>query len=1402
MVNGFAGVSPEPKVTVPDYGMNQYQQFIHLSRYARWREEDNRRETWEETVTRYVDFFREHNPEVPEDTFAKLQDFILTQKVMPSMRALMTAGKALERENLAAFNCAFIAVNHPRVFDEILYILLNGCGNGFSVETSSVTQLPTVAENFHKTDTCIVVADSKLGWANSYRELISLLYTGLIPTWDMSKVRPAGSRLKTFGGRASGPEPLKRLFEFTIATFVRAAGRKLTSLEVHDIVCKIADIVVVGGVRRCLPGDAPVFTPAGPKSIKDIVVGDTVVTGGKTAKVVAAECSGNKETLIISHRFGKLECTPEHRVAVFNSIMKYEFKEAKDISPGDRLVWDSLGYEGTETQLPPLDANFSGSRKELTQPSLSEDIAWLLGLFQGDGWVGERSIEISGNSKELATLERASKIFTDNFNVECSVGSDGKAGNGIRLRLNSVALANWFKLFIKQANTPITIPTFITNAKRPIRFAYLAGLMDADGRIRIKDNRIDLATTVYESFSQELITLLAGLGIAARAFFGSAQKRRNRGENAQDFWTVSISGATNRKMFYTGCKEASQKLQDRELHFEGLVDFSFPIRWAGSNKGYSPDGNISVLKMRYDLPLLPTRVLSVTPGRSVETFDIEVEDLEQFTTNGIVVHNSALISLSDLSDDRMRTAKTGQWWETNVQRALANNSAAYTDKPTIDTFMTEWLALYQSKSGERGIFNRNSVKKYAAKYGRRDPDHAFGTNPCVTGDTWVLTSDGPRQITDLTENPFVAIVNGREYPATNFWKSGVKPVFEITTKHGMAVKATENHKFVVETLEGLKKVEVKDLKIGDKLIIGNNRSMDTWDGEYNSFEQGWLLGEIVGDGGFNPEKYRTYVRFWGENAQSLAALARNILTTVPGSSPGHVSGTASGIETVSSKALDTLASVFLEPKTKALMPALEKNTSSEFQAGFLRGFFDADGTVFGDPKGKGITVRLAQSDVPKLKVVQRMLAAQGIVSKLITKRAPAGYKSLPDGKGGHKDYFCKELNELLIGRDNLDIFYHKIGFSDPSKQQKLETLLASRSKTPYREMFSSIITSIVPAGTEMTYDCTVEDAHAFTANSLVISNCGEIGLRDSGGLCNLTEVVIRPEDTLETLKEKIEVATILGTLQSTLTNFKYVRSIWKKNAEEERLLGVSLTGIVDNELTSGKLGKQALADALDTLREHSVAINKHWADFLGIQPSAAITTVKPSGTVSALVDSGSGIHPRYAPYFIRTVRGDMKDPLSQFLYMSGVPCEPDVTKPNDIWVFSFPMKSPENAIFKNDLSAIEQLEMYKMYRTHYTEHNVSVTVYIKSHEWLDVAAWVYRNFDDICGVSFLPSEETGHTYEQAPYQEITKEQYETLSAAMPVIDWSKLPEYEKYDTTTGTQELACTAGGCEIVTTS
>lgn len=948
--------------------MDNYSEVIHKSRYARWDYDNNQREDWADTVDRVVKYFQSKfdlSTDEHEELFTAIHDM----DVMPSMRMMWTAGKAADKSNVSIFNCSYTAIDDPKAFDEIMYILLNGTGVGFSVDRSEIVKLPVLPEELYESDSTIVVKDSKLGWASAYRELISLLYSGKIPKWDMSKVRPKGSILKTFGGRSSGPDCLVDLFEYTVNLFKSSLGRRLTSIEVHGLVCKIAEIVVVGGVRR-----------------------------------------------------------------------------------------------------------------------------------------------------------------------------------------------------------------------------------------------------------------------------------------------------------------------------------------------------------------------------------------------------SALISLSNLSDDRMRHAKSGQWWLEHPEYALANNSAIYTEKPAAEMFMREWLSLIESKSGERGIINTEALLGTAParrkEYFDSNKITKLGTNPCVTGSTPILTDQGHFPITDFIGKE-VNIWNGIEWSIVKPFHTGFNDVVRVTLSDGSSLDCTPEHEFVVV---GGSKVKAQDLEINTKL---EKFSMPTIDGTIDWYDiDGYSQGFYSGDGN--------------------TGLNHSWLYDTKYSCESRLEGSF-GVENGNRKTWKHGPMY-----DKSFVPI---NGDIDYCLDWLAGLCDSDGTVTNDKNGNGI--QICSTDKQFLLDTKLMLTRLGVQAKVVS-GSIEGYKSLPNGRG-KKDYFCQTTYRLLIG--NTDTYHlTTLGI-------KFNRLVVHNNK-PQRDARRFVyVVSVEDRTPEDTYCFTDPKNHTGTFNGIVTGQCGEISLQ-SQSMCNLSEVVIRKDDTLDDLKRKIRIATILGTLQSTFTNFPYLRKKWSRNIEEERLLGVSLTGIMDHSVMSGgewSLPQEGnvvtLEETLMGLKQVAIDTNKEWSERLGINQSVAITCVKPSGTVSQLVNSSSGIHPRYSEYYIRTIRQSVSDPLTQYMIDAGVPNEVSEHDPNTI-VFSFPIKSPDGAITADKVSAIDQLELWKVYKEHWAEHTISCTVYVKDDEWLEVGSWVYKNFNSITGISFLPH--TSHNYKQAPYQPITKDEYYNLSTIPLKLDWDILQEYEKADYTTGAKELACAGGSCSI----
>lgn len=882
----------------------------------------------------------------------------------------MTAGEALARDNMAGFNCAYLTVDHPRAFDEMMYILMCGTGEGFSVERMYVQRLPEVPETFHKTDTVIDVADSKVGWAKAFKELLSLLWAGQVPAWDVSKVRPSGARLKVFGGRASGAEPLDSLFRFTVNLFTHAAGRKLTDLECHDLCCKIADIVVVGGVRR-----------------------------------------------------------------------------------------------------------------------------------------------------------------------------------------------------------------------------------------------------------------------------------------------------------------------------------------------------------------------------------------------------SALISLSNLGSDRMRKAKMGQWWDEYPHRALANNSVVYTEKPDFQTFLAEWSALYESKCGERGIISRPALERQVTKYGRREGGHQWGINPCCfTGDMRLLTSEGYQRF-DSLEGKSVSIVNiNGDITKGSVWCSGEKEVVEVRfAGEKSSITCTPDHVFLTA---GGEEVQALDLK-GERLMPHYLYKKE-WDDE-----DAFLAGYIQGDGAatrLNSAKHKGLEVHFGAKDGDIAEMFCQKVGV-------WYSREAKAI----AEQFCIKAKILPERGFPKYFPYQfgHRGTGNSINADFLAGMYSANGCVI---KGHRIAYKTTCRELAD-DLSSHLLNLFGIES-YITVNKPTKVVF------NNGEYTCRESYDVNISRfESVLKFATTIGFGQKYKQEALHKLVLAKAP---------MVSSVNPVGIAKVYDFTEPDTHWGIVEGVVVHN-SEIILRPNQ-VCNLSEVVLRADDTKETIREKVVVATILGTLQSTLTNFRYLRSIWKKNAEEERLLGVSLTGICDNKFMAD-YNNDELKLFLEELRVLAVETNKDWAARLGINPSAAITCVKPSGTVSQLVNSSSGIHGRFSPYYIRRVRADKKDPLAIAMKQQGVPCEDDRHNPS-VYVFSFPQKAPKGSVVASEETAIQQLERWKVYAENWCEHKPSVTIYYSDDEFMEVGQWVWDNFDILSGVSFLPR--TDHVYEQAPYEAITKEEYTQLTKDMPVLDWDVLNQLELDDMTEGSQTLACVGGSCEL----
>ncbi len=756
------------------------------------------------------------------------------------------------------------------------------------------------------------------------------------------------------------------------------------------------------------------------------------------------------------------------------------------------------------------------------------------------------------------------------------------------------------------------------------------------------------------------------------------------------------------------------------------------------------------------------------------------------------VRRTAMISLFDFDDEDMRRAKAGDFERDNSQRWNANNSAVWPEQGlTQPEIMRVMLEMIEGGRGEPGIFNRQSALTYRPE---RRQAVEFGTNPCVTGETWVLTDQGPRQVTELLGQPFTAIVDGQAYHSPQgFWETGVKPVLNLKTREGYTLRLTANHKvlavpYLSRKTEKFEWVEAGNLRPGDQIKLHNHREF-AWEGE-GTFDEGWLLGSLVGDGTFDHKTAKLV--YWGEQRGIMAEQARRSIhgsLKARADLQGYDQVEHDRVIVQSAGLRDLAADYGIYRGHKTITPFVEQG-SSAFYGGFLQGLFDADGTVIGT-QIKGVSVRLAQSDLGLLHAAQRMLLRLGVASTIYEERRPAGPRQLPDGHGGYAEYETRADHELVIANDNLAQFADLIGFSDPDKRARLTAKLANYKRQMNRERFVATVESIVAEAEEVVYDCSVTEVNAFDANGLYVHNCGEILLRPYE-FCNLSIAIARADDTYASLKDKVEVAAIIGTIQSMATHFPGLREQWKNNCEEERLLGVDINGQMDSPVAQDPAVQARL-------KQVALEVNRATAATLGINASAAVTCVKPSGNSSQLFDCSPGIHTRWAPYYVRNVRVSAHTPIFKVLRDVGVPMDPENGQtPEDAttWVIHFPVKAPEGAWTRKDRSALAQCEYWLQNKTQWTEHNPSVTITYAPDEVLDITKWVWEHREMIGGMTFLPTFDA--QYDQMPYMEIERAEYERLAADFPQIDFAKLYYYEEEDLTTAAQELACLAGACDV----
>ena len=1355
---------------------DDYSNFIAISRYARWIDDEGRRETWAETVNRYATYMSSKlGDKIDDETLVELHNAILDQKIMPSMRALMTAGEALDRENIAGYNCAFVAVDNVRAFDEALYVLMNGTGLGFNVESAYVSKLPSMPPEFFDTETTIVVHDSKLGWAKAYKELIALLLQGQVPSWDLSKVRPAGAKLKTFGGRAcltgdtivyKDRKKARGHNEITIADLYdlqNGEGKwknkpnhfkqvKLRALSEKDGIFyrnnvlevidngfdPVYEIVTENGYRIKATGNHRFMTSTGDYDFVDnFNVGDLIaVNGSKENKTgVCIDCNTS-----VSRR--SIRCRPcANQNQIGDTALLTTARQRKECRDYLGSACERCGVSETRLTVHHQDKNpYNNDWSNLeTLCEPCHQVHHANERSFGDPYSHKYLSFDEIISIEYAGVERVFDLAMEapDHNFVANGFVSHNSGPQPLIDLFDFTVES-FKRASGRKLKPIEVHDIMCKIAEVVVVGGVRRCLPSDAQVQtptgnksmaeiavgdsiVSGGRVAKVSAKVDSGEQQLVVV--------KHKFGQSRMTPNHRIAVftdQDNYTFKDAGLL----------EPGDKLVRDLAGYDGAR-----FQTLGGHGNYAP-----------------VEVIEVSQDTVEQTWDIEVEGIHEFTADGLVTHNSALISMSDLDDFDMSQAKSGQWWEHNGQRALANNSAVYYTKPSVGQFFTEWSNLYESKSGERGIINMGGIRKHVSSFEKRDASKIVGKNPCseinlrsgqfcVTPDTPLITEDGIVNIGDVQDKS-VKVWNGNRWSSVTVRKTRENSeLVRVTFSDGSYLDCTPDHRFSVKNRfeSEWRTVQAKDLT-GEKHSLQVQPTVIDRDNGVR-VDDAYTIGFAVGDGCVYNGK--VLIDLYGD---------KKIKCPVSGSRGGRTRKHGCSVDSVrvTSKVDAELVSKL---KVGSIRDLHTWNKESVLE--FFAGMADADGSATGTGG-----IRIYISDETRARDAQLVLTGVGIKSSVnLVQRAGA-----VTNKGVRKKdlWYLQITDASMLPTHRLDVS----GGHDAKFRGKYQNI-KSVEKLDY--------TSDVFCFNEP------ENHMAVFGNVLTFQ-------------CNLTEVVIDPTDTLDAIRHKVKMATILGTYQATLTDFKYVRPVWKKNTEEERLLGVSLTGIYGHKFMSGQETRKdiTLPEFLRELYDLTEQVNAEWSEKFGIPASTALTTVKPSGTVSQLVGASSGIHPWYAPYYIRTVRGDNKDPLTEFLKAQGIPNEPDLTRPDDTTVFSFPIKAPDDVITSRELSAIDHLNIYCIYRENWTDHDVSVTINVREEEWPRVGAWVYDNFDRIGGVSFLPA--TDHTYRQAPYQAITEDEYNLALSHMPdSINWVDLSLYELEDSTVGNQTLACTGSSCELV---
>lgn len=1447
------------KQTFPETAPAAYPVFYRT--YSRRGEvSEGERETWEQVCDRTLAGLTELGNLTADEQalIARMQQEL---KALPSGRWLWVGGTAWSKrpENFSgAYNCTSTNVCDWRAFGLMMDLAMMGCGTGAVLEPKYIGQLPPVRNRLAITmqggigqtpadqrrertqvtiddhRVLIRVGDSRQGWVESYQRVLELstdeAFSGTIEiTVDLSDVRPAGEKLTGFGGMAN-PVRLPGLYERCAKLLNNALGRQLTSVECCLLIDEAAACVVAGNIRRCLPEDALVHTSQGLVPIKDVQVGDQVQTPLGFRRVVNKFDQGVQDVYEIETNGPLPRATLNHRMAVLTDAKgQLQWKQVNQLEVGDRLLHSTQILPGLPTALPAdftaLRPDQSRTAKALTIPALSADIAWLIGYTHGDGYValgrnkhdkpyGRVEWAMNGIDGEItARLRQKLERALAQFGLSATHGLIA-GENTAKSICSSIRLAEYFYRYIKQPNQPLTVPAFILQGTVEVRAAYLAGLVDSDGAINNRPPH--LLTTVYPAFARQVSAVLSSLGIAGRLSLVRPQI---------DTWQVkynvtvpALKGPYNSLIAPHSVKGALR--QGLKMHgftvpaalMREVYTYS-EMRAMGFQGSRLVDANYERYRAESDVSLdVPVTVKGIGSYNSIHTYDIEVEEAHCFYCDGYLTHNSAGMRQFDSGDALAAAAKDNLWqqdeqgnWRIDPTRdvlRMANHTRVFHQKPSLD----ECLAAVRKQfySGEGAIQWAGEAKR------RAQGENRYGLNPCVTADTWVHTEHGPRQVKDLIGRQHSTYVNGELFSTTaeGFFYSGTKPVLKLSTQEGYRLRLTGNHRVLKVTAQTQKAqytewVEAETLQPGDHIQLHNHRDLQPWEGE-GTFAEGWLLGNLIGDGSLAKTSWRdtAVLRYWGESQKAMSAHAIALLETAV----DYQRHTAEACyhpqlrhRVISSSGLAKLAARFgMVPGHKALTAAVEQG-SYGFYCGFLRGIFDADGSVQGS-QAKGVSVRLAQSHLPNLAAVQRMLARLGIVSRLYEGRRPAGSRLLPDSDRSPAPYDCQAQHELVIAKDNLPVFQALVGFQEPAKAEKLAALLGAYKRNLNQERFTATVAAVEPDGVEAVYDCTVPGAHQFDANGLVAHNCGEI--LGENFHCNLSEVHLNQIDPTD-LQEQEAAFRAAGLSVAGLLNHRFLEPRYQKSRLEDPIVGVSFTGLFDffvhafgcEWLRWWEAGRPDTMEGIE-FKEKERAYLSRWRQIVHetvweycdrhslVRPNRC-TTVQPAGTKSLLTGASPGWHPPKAQRFIRRITFRKNDPVALACIDYGyavVPSQSDKDEAGNLlndpfdprcteWLVELPVEVSwanvpgADTIAIEKFSALAQFDFYMQVQSHYTTHNTSATIELREAEIEPLAERIYQTIqadEGYISAALLARFDDLQTFPRLPFEPIDRETYLAL----------------------------------------